>query len=109
MLLRSMDAARSGMLALRSSTAEADALEQPAPARVLQQRLGIERGGNVLVGTPGRLDDLMVRLSEMVLRELDLLILDEADRLLDMGSAVAPPVEPTASSDGSSPRHGHAF
>eukprot|EP00908_Phaeocystis_cordata_P022001 Transcript_4409.p1 GENE.Transcript_4409~~Transcript_4409.p1 ORF type:complete len:659 (+),score=328.87 Transcript_4409:66-2042(+) len=44
-----------------------------------------ERGGNVLVGTPGRLDDLMLRLSEMVLRELELLVLDEADRLLDMG------------------------
>ena len=42
-------------------------------------------GGNVLIGTPGRLDDLMQRLPEMRLRELDLLILDEADRLLDMG------------------------
>ena len=46
-----------------------------------------EHGGNVLVGTPGRLDDVMGRLSssEMVMRELELLILDEADRLLDMG------------------------
>ena len=33
-----------------------------------------EKGGHVLVGTPGRLDDLMVRLgSEMMLRELELL------------------------------------
>ena len=40
-----------------------------------------EKGGHVLVGTPGRLDDLMVRLgSEMLLRELELLVLDEADR-----------------------------
>ena len=45
-----------------------------------------EKGGHVLVGTPGRLDDLMVRLgSEMLLRELELLVLDEADRLLEMG------------------------
>ena len=47
-----------------------------------------ENGGHVLIGTPGRLDDLMTRLPEMHLKELDLLVLDEADRLLDMGFEV---------------------
>ena len=44
-----------------------------------------EEGANVLIGSPGRLEDLMQRLPELSLKELDLLILDEADRLLDMG------------------------
>lgn len=44
-----------------------------------------EHGANILVGTPGRLDDAMERLKEMSFRELELLVLDEADRLLDMG------------------------
>lgn len=53
-----------------------------------------EKGGHVLVGTPGRLDDLMVRLgSEMLLRELELLVLDEADRYARPAPSVpsAPP------------------
>ena len=42
-------------------------------------------GGQVVIGTPGRLNDLMQRLPEMSVRELELLVLDEADRLLDLG------------------------
>jgi ATP-dependent RNA helicase DDX55/SPB4 len=42
-------------------------------------------GGNVIIGTPGRLDDVMERMPEMRLKTLELLVLDEADRLLDMG------------------------
>ena len=58
-----------------------------------------EKGGHVLVGTPGRLDDLMVRLgSEMMLRELELLVLDEADR-----SARPAPAAPSAPSAPSAP------
>ena len=44
-----------------------------------------EDGGHVVIGTPGRIDDVMGRLSLLSTRELELLILDEADRLLDMG------------------------
>ncbi|KAL4450591.1 hypothetical protein ABPG77_000947 [Micractinium sp. CCAP 211/92] len=42
-------------------------------------------GGHVLVGTPGRLDDVMQRCTFMDLRTVEVLVLDEADRLLDMG------------------------
>ena len=44
-------------------------------------------GANVLVGTPGRISDVMRRCPPGVLdvRRLEVLILDEADRLLDMG------------------------
>ncbi|XP_038058990.1 ATP-dependent RNA helicase DDX55-like [Patiria miniata] len=49
-----------------------------------------EKGANILVATPGRLEDLFQRkdfglnLPSMV-RSLEVLVLDEADRLLDMG------------------------
>ncbi|EFN51762.1 hypothetical protein CHLNCDRAFT_139706 [Chlorella variabilis] len=45
-----------------------------------------EVGGHVLVGTPGRLDDIMQRCTTMDLRTVEVLVLDEADRLLDMGT-----------------------
>ncbi|KAH9322426.1 hypothetical protein KI387_017065, partial [Taxus chinensis] len=44
-----------------------------------------ENGANLLVGTPGRLDDIMERTNILDFRRLEVLILDEADRLLDMG------------------------
>lgn len=42
-------------------------------------------GANILVGTPGKLHDIMERLDVLDFRSLEILILDEADRLLDMG------------------------
>ncbi|KAM1162532.1 hypothetical protein ACFX13_001585 [Malus domestica] len=44
-----------------------------------------EEGANLLIGTPGRLFDIMERIDGLDLRHLEILILDEADRLLDMG------------------------
>ncbi|XP_061459440.1 ATP-dependent RNA helicase DDX55 isoform X3 [Rhineura floridana] len=46
--------------------------------------------GNILVATPGRLEDMFRRKSEGLdlassVKSLDVLVLDEADRLLDMG------------------------
>jgi len=42
-------------------------------------------GGNVIIGTPGRLSDVMKRCERLDCRSLEVLVLDEADRLLDMG------------------------
>jgi ATP-dependent RNA helicase DDX55/SPB4 len=42
-------------------------------------------GGHILIGTPGRLDDLLQKCSFLDLRSFEVLVLDEADRLLDMG------------------------
>ncbi|KAI9594916.1 P-loop containing nucleoside triphosphate hydrolase protein [Syncephalis fuscata] len=45
-------------------------------------------GASVLVGTPGRLEELLASkayVGQIDVRELDVLVLDEADRLLDMG------------------------
>ncbi|KAH1160466.1 hypothetical protein GLYMA_11G232900v4 [Glycine max] len=44
-----------------------------------------EEGANILIGTPGRLYDIMNRMDVLDLKNLEILILDEADRLLDMG------------------------
>ncbi|TKY47581.1 DEAD-box ATP-dependent RNA helicase 18 [Spatholobus suberectus] len=44
-----------------------------------------EEGANILIGTPGRLYDIMNRMDVLDLKGLEILILDEADRLLDMG------------------------
>jgi superfamily II DNA/RNA helicase len=49
-----------------------------------QQRKGIEHGANILIATPGR---LLAHLSsgKVKLNDLKHLVLDEADRMLDMG------------------------
>ncbi|CAG7911936.1 unnamed protein product [Brassica rapa] len=44
-----------------------------------------EEGCNLLIGTPGRLSDIMERMDILDFRNLEILILDEADRLLEMG------------------------
>ncbi|KAF7240736.1 ATP-dependent RNA helicase DDX55, partial [Varanus komodoensis] len=49
-----------------------------------------EQGGHILIATPGRLEDMFRRKSEGLdlatsVKSLDVLVLDEADRLLDMG------------------------
>ncbi|RMX41158.1 hypothetical protein pdam_00013982 [Pocillopora damicornis] len=47
-------------------------------------------GGHIIIGTPGRLEDLMTRKQEGIdlaahVQSLEVLVLDEADRLLDLG------------------------
>nr|KAF6464784.1 DEAD-box helicase 55 [Rousettus aegyptiacus] len=49
-----------------------------------------QQGGNIVVATPGRLEDMFRRQAEGLdlascVKSLDVLVLDEADRLLDMG------------------------
>ncbi|XP_075033390.1 ATP-dependent RNA helicase DDX55 [Mixophyes fleayi] len=49
-----------------------------------------EHGGNIIVATPGRLEDMFRRQADGLdlvscVKTLDVLILDEADRLLDLG------------------------
>ena len=45
-----------------------------------------EHGAHVLIGSPGRIWDVMQRCSGWLqLSALEVLVLDEADRLLDMG------------------------
>jgi ATP-dependent RNA helicase DDX55/SPB4 len=43
------------------------------------------QGGHLLIGTPGRLDDVVQRCSFLDMKTVEVLVLDEADRLLDMG------------------------
>lgn len=53
--------------------------------------------GHIVVATPGRLEDMFRRKGEGLdlascVRSLDVLVLDEADRLLDMGFEARCPV-----------------
>jgi ATP-dependent RNA helicase RhlE len=49
-----------------------------------KQRRALERGVDVLVATPGRLLDLIEQ-RYLTLREVEILVLDEADQMLDLG------------------------
>jgi len=49
-----------------------------------KQRRALERGVDVLVATPGRLLDLIEQ-RFLTLREVEILVLDEADQMLDLG------------------------
>ena len=53
-------------------------------AEIRTQMTQLERGCHVLVATPGRLCDLIER-GKLSLQKVQHLILDEADRMLDMG------------------------
>ena len=48
------------------------------------QRASLENGAHIVVGTPGRIMDLLAR-EYLSLENLNTLVLDEADRMLDMG------------------------
>jgi len=50
------------------------------------QRDSLQHGAHVVVGTPGRIDDHLKR-GTLTLGEVKTLVLDEADRMLDMGFA----------------------
>ena len=45
----------------------------------------IAQGADVIVATPGRLMDIYLR-GELVMKEVKTLVLDEADKMMDMGS-----------------------
>jgi ATP-dependent RNA helicase DDX55/SPB4 len=48
----------------------------------------VRHGSDIIVATPGRLDDVMGRYDDIDVSELEVLVLDEADVLLDMGFEV---------------------
>lgn len=53
-----------------------------APIRA--QMMGLERTHNIVIGTPGRLKDLLER-KKLDISNVSTVVLDEADRMLDMG------------------------
>jgi ATP-dependent RNA helicase DDX55/SPB4 len=44
-----------------------------------------QNGGNIVIGTPGRLEDLICHQRQFPTSRVEVLVMDEADRLLDMG------------------------
>jgi ATP-dependent RNA helicase DeaD len=55
-------------------------------ASLLQQLRALERGADIVVATPGRVLDHLRR-GSVALGDLEMLVLDEADEMLDMGFA----------------------
>lgn len=55
-------------------------------ASISEQAYGLRRGVDIVVGTPGRLKDMINR-GILDLSEITEVVLDEADRMLDMGFA----------------------
>jgi DEAD/DEAH box helicase len=47
----------------------------------------VRAGATCIIGTPGRVNDIMLRLDGLSYKRFDVLVLDEADRLLEMGFA----------------------
>ena len=52
------------------------------------QLASLEHGAHIIVGTPGRIEDHIKR-ATLSLKHVQTLVLDEADRMLDMGFQVA--------------------
>ena len=55
-------------------------------ASIGDQTYGLRKGVDIVVGTPGRLKDMITR-GALDLSEITEVVLDEADRMLDMGFA----------------------
>ena len=53
-------------------------------ASIEKQIASLKRGGQIVVGTPGRVLDLIKR-KKLILNEIKYLVLDEADEMLNMG------------------------
>ena len=69
---------------MRRLTAPVPARDSYGGAPFGDQMRQIERGCDILVATPGRLNDMLER-GRVSLERVAFLTLDEADRMLDMG------------------------
>ena len=69
-----------------SSSSGGGASSLSAVSRDLQQFAKLQ--SDIIIGTPGRVDDVLTRYENIDVSQLEVLILDESDVLLDMGFEV---------------------
>jgi superfamily II DNA/RNA helicase len=74
----------SEVLAPLAAAVERQVISVTGGARMGAQVNGLKQGADVVVATPGRLIDLLDR-GEVALGDLDVVVIDEADRMADMG------------------------
>ena len=72
------------MLGSRSGILTALLIGGESMSRQLQQ---LKRRPRIIIGTPGRINDHLLRRS-LKLTDTDFLVLDETDRMLDMGFGI---------------------
>ena len=53
-----------------------------------RQELSLKRGSDVVIGTPGRIKDF-INQKKLILSQCQIIVLDEVDRMLDMGFQVS--------------------
>jgi ATP-dependent RNA helicase DDX21 len=52
-----------------------------------RQELSLNRGSDIVIGTPGRIKDFLNQ-KKLILTQCQIIVLDEVDRMLDMGFQV---------------------
>jgi ATP-dependent RNA helicase DDX21 len=52
-----------------------------------RQELSLKRGSDIVIGTPGRIKDFLNQ-KKLILTQCQIIVLDEVDRMLDMGFQV---------------------
>ena len=84
--LQTADAARALLQAVPGAAAAPRLVVAVGGAAINPQMMALRGGAHLLVATPGRLLDLLAQ-NALTLADLHSLVLDEADRLLDLGFA----------------------
>ena len=84
--LQTADAARALLQGLPGAAAAPKLVVAVGGAAINPQMMALRGGAHLLVATPGRLLDLLAH-NALTLADLHSLVLDEADRLLDLGFA----------------------
>ncbi len=69
---------------MKNNNGEYEAVAVYGGTEIYDQKEKLRKGCDIIIGTPGRVIDLINR-NNLILNDINTFILDEADRMLDMG------------------------